>query len=94
MLIGNFYDESQTLQRDLEANDDSTIFYLSSYKLTLCYLFEQHKADLPPIYNCENLLRTLLMTTSALIGLELTHTYITLQQMVLPKKSKLDAIVG
>lgn len=45
-LIGKFYDESKTLQLDLEANDASLIFYLSSYKLTLCYLFEQDQEAL------------------------------------------------
>ncbi len=40
-LIGKVYDESETLPRDIEANDVTLIFCFYSLKLMLCYLFEQ-----------------------------------------------------
>jgi len=45
-LIGEVYDESETLQLDLETNDAGFVFHLYICKLMLCYLFEQEQEAL------------------------------------------------
>ncbi len=45
-LIGEVYDESETLQLDIKANETTLIFHLYVFKIKLCYLFKQEQKAL------------------------------------------------
>ncbi|MEG5135555.1 MULTISPECIES: AAA family ATPase [unclassified Microcoleus] len=46
LLIGDVYDESERLPLDVVANDQAILFHTYLGKMTLCYLFEEHKEAL------------------------------------------------